>query len=360
MSKKTGDFTGNRGEWSEVYVLFKLLVDKKLQGADQHGNPNPQVMMDVLKVFRGKLEASVNKNIEIVNAGHKFSFQVTDINTNVVKLYKAIAKEEGIIKAKSGAFSVPQIEAFLRGLGCTQLTSAGTKKRDITVQIDDCQHGAKPIQGFSIKSEIGGAPSLLNATKATNLIFELDGLSDKDIKDINSIVTKEKIIDRCNLIKRLAKNINFDKFNNLTFSENLRGIDGDLPAIISYFVYAHYFEACSTCEEAVQWLEKQNPLNFKSTIHYSIKIKRFLRSVALGMKPASAWYDEDDATGGYIIAKPNGALVAFFIYDRRLFDNYLMKLTKFERGSITKHDFMVVYKQGNKFFVKLNLQIRFT
>jgi hypothetical protein len=77
------------------------------------------------------------------------------------------------------------------------------------------------------------------------------------------------------------------------------------------------------------------------------------------MKPATPWNDEDDATGGYIIAKPNGSLVAFYIYDRKIFDEYLFKLTKFERGSVTRHKYMTIEKSSNRTFLKLNLQIRF-
>ena len=28
--------TGNKGEWSEIYVLFKLLAEGKLYAADEH------------------------------------------------------------------------------------------------------------------------------------------------------------------------------------------------------------------------------------------------------------------------------------------------------------------------------------
>lgn len=44
--------TGNVGEWSELYTLFKLLADGKLYAADAHSNKIPDIYYDVLKVLR--------------------------------------------------------------------------------------------------------------------------------------------------------------------------------------------------------------------------------------------------------------------------------------------------------------------
>lgn len=42
----------------------------------------------------------------------------------------------------------------------------------------------------------------------------------------------------------------------------------------------------------------------------------WLRNVALGMGSATPWADKDDATGGYIVVRPDGGLVASYIYNR--------------------------------------------
>jgi hypothetical protein len=353
MSKKTCNFTGNKGEWSEVYVFFKLLVDGVLMGADKDGEPDPAILMEVLKTIRGHVEASKGDPILIKNSSGKVTVSSRDWAKQAISLFNLIRK------AKANKITDPNSEAFLRSIGFTQLTAAATNKRDLTVQVKDATRGTQPLFGFSVKSEIGGAPTLLNATDATNLIFEIVGLSDSDIVYVNAINGGKKIINRCRYIKEKASRIKFIGFNNPCFYENLLGIDDGLPEIVSHFVYAHYFENCHTCEEAVKYLENVNPRKYSNIGLYETKIKRFLRSSALGMKPATPWNDEDDATGGYIIAKPNGSLVAFYIYDRKIFDEYLFKLTKFERGSVTRHKYMTIEKSSNRTFLKLNLQIRF-
>ena len=64
--------TGNIGEWSELYTLFKLLADGKLYAADANTNKIPEIYYDVLKVIRvqksDKLEYCRESEVKIVNA----------------------------------------------------------------------------------------------------------------------------------------------------------------------------------------------------------------------------------------------------------------------------------------------------
>jgi hypothetical protein len=56
----------------------------------------------------------------------------------------------------------------------------------------------EPKLGFSIKSQLGGASTLLNAGKTINFIYEIENinLTDDQVKSINSIDTRSKIKDR--------------------------------------------------------------------------------------------------------------------------------------------------------------------
>ena len=44
--------SGNKGEWSEIYTLFKLLSMGKLYAADEFLNKREDVFYDVIKIFR--------------------------------------------------------------------------------------------------------------------------------------------------------------------------------------------------------------------------------------------------------------------------------------------------------------------
>ena len=109
-------------------------------------------------------------------------------------------------------------------------------------------------------------------------------------------------------------------------------------------------------------ISKLNPLGFNfDTGHpfYSYKIKRFLTDVALGMMPSKVWTGELDSTGGFLVVKEDGEVLCYHIYNRNEFDDYLLKNTKLETASSTRHDFGTVFTENNLQYFKLNLQIRF-
>ncbi|MDP8231837.1 MAG: HpaII family restriction endonuclease, partial [Candidatus Zophobacter franzmannii] len=93
---------------------------------------------------------------------------------------------------------------------------------------------------------------------------------------------------------------------------------------------------------------------------YTYKIKKFLVEIALGLMPNTTWTGEYEANGGYIIVKPDGELECYHIYYRNDFEDYLINNTKLETASTSRHDFGTVYQDGPEYFLKLNLQIRFT
>ena len=42
----------NKGEWSEVYIFFKVIADRKLYAADSKFNVIKDVFLDVISVIR--------------------------------------------------------------------------------------------------------------------------------------------------------------------------------------------------------------------------------------------------------------------------------------------------------------------
>ena len=92
------------------------------------------------------------------------------------------------------------------------------------------------------------------------------------------------------------------------------------------------------------------------------EIKKVLFAVALGLKPSLDRMGKDEANGGYIIVTSEGNVLAYHIYNRDSFETYLLKNTKLERGSTTKHNYAGIYSQednDNEYYINLNLQIRF-
>lgn len=108
----------------------------------------------------------------------------------------------------------------------------------------------------------------------------------------------------------------------------------------------------------IEYVANTNPLHQRKEFYFH-KIKDLLCAVALGMQPATEWDGNDEANGGYIIVKNNGDVVAYHIYNRDFFKDYLLRSTQLVQPSTTRYEDCSLYQENGKIFIKLNLQIRF-
>lgn len=218
--------------------------------------------------------------------------------------------------------------------------------------------------GFSIKSQLGGASTLLNAGKTTNFIYKISqrNLTKQQIEEINAIDTRSKIRDRIETLKNLKGILHFENPESSVFENNLVLIDSALPKIISEILLLFFASNYSKTSDLIAEISKTNPLGYNLDNNhpfYSYKIKRFLTDIALGMMPSKVWTGELDATGGYLVVKENGDILCYHIYNRNEFEDYLFTNTKLETASSTRHEFGTIYEKNGQLYFKLNLQIRF-
>ena len=361
-------FSGNKGEWSEPYVVLRLASDGILHQADAEMLPSPDKFAKIVKIIREDVEVEVGEDGSATfsytdQLGQHLNFYVPE-GGSAERAQKLLHSLLALRRAE-GSFEIPEVDEELKHLGFSQLKNpipSGQRfvKRDLSLMIQDPNTGTAPTLGFSVKSELGSAPTLLNASKQTNVIFQVYGINDDVMNDINGIATRTKIQDRCSALKKAASAIKFESYQSVTFMNNLQLIDGDLPRMLAEATLTHYMENVVGIRDVTETLARTPRYADCDPIFCSVKFKRLLRACALGMVPSEAWKDQDEASGGYVIVLPNGELIAFYVYNRALFDKYLFENTKFERGDSKRHDYMSIYKEDGKYFVKLNIQIRFT
>ena len=355
--------TGNKGEWSEIYTLLKIISDKNLFAGDSDLNKIESLIFPIIKILRdesnGTYEYSYNSDLVIIKGNEEeFRIPISQFKEKAVLLLSKIKE------TTSASFSIPEIESFINSFKCVSLKAKSSVKSDIRIVIHDQRTGTKPELGFSIKSQLGGASTLLNAGKTTNFIYKIEGskITDKSISEINTINTKSKIKDRIEEIKKHSGNLIFTNTESSIFGDNLTLIDSALPQILSEIVYLFFTSGLSKILDLVNEITLLNPLKFNlETNHpfYSYKIKRFLTDIALGMMPSKVWTGQLDATGGYLVVKEDGEVLCYHIYNRNEFEDYLLNNTKLETASSTRHEFGSIYRDGNQLCFKLNLQIRF-
>ena len=160
-------------------------------------------------------------------------------------------------------------------------------------------------------------------------------------------------------IAEFGGKIQYCGMNHDGFKRNLIMVDSSMPEIIGNMLLYFYTEDVKDCDNLVDMLGERDPLGYGDPMMYTYKFKKFLCSCALGMKPAKPWDGLDEANGGYIIVKADGEILAYHIYNRNFFEQYLLDNTYLERASTSRHEYMSLYEENGEMFIKLNLQIRF-
>lgn len=373
--------SGNKGEWSEVYTVLKLLGDGKLFSADNNLNTLLTVFNPIIKIIR---EESNNKTVEYVING---DIKIVDSLSNTVLL--KVKTSEFIIHAKElfkyiksaqgNSFSIPVIEPFLNSISITQLKSKSVDKADIILVIHDPNTATTPKLSFSIKSLIGKDPTLLNPGAGTNFIYTIVTKSGNriNVREFNSkTLIKPKITNRIKALYNDNCSIKFKTIQSENFLLNLQLLDGDLPRILAEILLLKYKTGKSKTTELLALLENENPLGYdlsKGHPFYRYKLTSLLYDYALGMTPEVVWMGRYNANGGIIIVKDNSDVVCYHIYDRNLFQDYLINHTKFEQASTGEDEtnpgnprakakpyyYGWLYEENGEYQFKLNLQIRF-
>lgn len=355
--------TGNKGEWSEIYALFKLLGDKQLFLGDKDIQKLEGLVYPIIKILRsennGDFQYSIEDEIILISGNEQvLKIPIDHFKSKALFLLKAIKENQ------DRTFSVPEIEEFMQSINCISMKASSSAKTDITIVVHDHRTNQQPTLGFSIKSQLGSPSTLLNAGKTTNFIYKIVGvnLAKDEIEQINSIDTRRKIMDRIFQIQDKGGRFEFVKTEKQIFSNNLVLIDSLLPQILSQIVFDFYSSEFSNLTDLLNLTAQKNPLNFdieNEHKFYDYKIKRFLTDIALGMMPSQVWTGKYDATGGYLIVKENGDVLCYHIYNRNEFEDYLLNNTKLDTASSSRHGFGEIFIEDGQLFFTLNLQIRF-
>lgn len=362
------NLSGNKGEWSEIYVFLRLLEIGKLYAADADLNKMDDVFYNIINIIRkediGKLEFRVNQNagtITVVNTSNNTelgTMPVAEFKAAADRLYTDITESQ---RNTRGAFSLESTEAFLDSLGVSTLKAPSEDKADIRIRIHDINTSIESVQGFSIKSRLGGPSTLINAGRTTNFIYEVTGpIDDAVMNEFNTCSRKFK--DKFDVLNQYGCDIEYTGMENSVFEGNLMLIDGDLPEICGYMLKSYYGSGLNKVTDSLSNITEANPLHYNlSNGHpfYSYKFKRLLSECALGMLPAKVWDGIADATGGYIIVREDGEVLCYHLFNHNEFENYLLQNTKFETASTSRHQFGSIYKENDNYYIKLNLQIRF-
>ncbi len=355
--------TGNKGEWSEIYTLFKLLGEGKVHAGDANLN-KLSIYYPILNIIREEskkyeYKPDIEQNIVVVDEDG-----VEYIRISMDRFMNEASELLDEIKSKNQrSFAIPHAEAFMNEIGCTKLKAPSQDKADIHIVIHDLHTGMKPLLGFSIKSQLGSASTLLNPGEATNILYKVvgDNITDNDIDEINSI---EDHLPRMAAMLGKGYKLVYHDIEHKTFKNNLLFLDTCMPELLaSCLICNNFSKSTLNVNEAIKIISNQNPFDFSGENileFYEHKMKVLLLDTALGMTPGKEWNGRYDANGGYLVVKSNGDIICYHFYNRNDVEDYLYNNTRFENASRSRYHFGSLYRNDDKnIYIKLNVQIRF-
>jgi type II restriction enzyme len=252
---------------------------------------------------------------------------------------------------------LPEAVALMSEYRLEKIKANSSMKSDIEAIIKDKMIAQSKPVGFSIKSQVGGASTLLNASRRTNFIYKVQNFNG-NLDEINDIESSRKMRDRLQAIAEAGGVLEFSHIESTVFTRNMRVIDSIMPDILANMLVDYYSGQGVTMTKLCELLGAKG-LHGLGASEIGYKVKSFLRAVALGMVPSREWNTRLSTYGGYIIVRDDGMLLCYHLYNDDDFRDYLFNNTKLDTPSTSRHDFGYLYEEDGEVFLKLNLQVRF-
>lgn len=373
----------NRGEWAELYVLFKLLGEGKIYAADENLNINTESYLDVLRIFREEANnviteyrTGLNVDIYIGNI-LAISIPATEFVRNADILLCTITTSTGrsfdVLQATKDFMHSAKIHS-VKAKNISSFRNIGGKN-DIVMEVRDHTMSLVYIAGFSIKAKGKSPATLFNTAKASAFVYKLNNVTAVDMNNINSLFTDKGGKDK-NARMDYIRNHNIElEFvgnkilpNNTysVFADNLDMIRGDMQAIWNQVLLIHYMSTernKTALSDICNILADQNPLHKRNPhAFYEKAIKDFLYAAFSGMTASLRWDGQETVNGGYIVAKDNGDVLVYHTRSGEAFKSFLFATTKIDRPEASEnkgYPYAHVYESSGEYFIDLNFQVRF-
>jgi type II restriction enzyme len=350
----------NIGEWSELYVLASLLVDGGAFAADENQSAIENEFQRVISIFECGQKDLITNSYKIADdyieiyRGNKFykSINKSEIRFKLENFHDELSRNRGskTFEMQSGKELLSLLEKE------NPSASSSSTENDLELIIIDKQTSSPtPRIGFSIKSQMGGAATLLNASGATNFIYEI---IPSDIKNKCMLPEIEHGKHKQNILKIINSgfNLRFHSLQSEQFAMNLQLLDSNMVQYLADVLLNYYATDLSALKDVTEiTFDPDDKQNFQKIF----KIKEFIGNVAMGMRPAKVWDGDTTKFRGLLLSKSDGQVLFYNLYNRKDFENYLYKNLRFDRPDTGRHKYGDIYNLDGKAFIKLNLQLRF-
>ena len=351
---------GNLGEWSELYALGYLLVHGGAYEADKHQNPDPDVFHSVKQIWLHPTKGLEPLHFFLENSSVSVLRKSDEVRLVAKSLIEDVLKRMNIelsLNSNRGTFSLQSGSEMMQILQKETISaSSAARETDLDLVFEDLSSGAiTPHVGFNIKSQIGARSTLLNASGATNFTFKIVPKNCAYLAEFPEFVHGKH---RHNLQKlhETGYKLEFHKIQSEVFQKNLVFIDLKFPEILAKVLLHSYQTGENSFSIATRSVFPGNDLISEQS---RFKLKQFLGSIAMGLRPSTDWDRDTTKFSGMLIVKESGDIVFNYLNKIQNFEEYLFNSVAFERPSTTRHKYGHIYELLGENFIDLNLQIRF-
>lgn len=354
-------FEATKKEWSELYSFFRLLADGKIAlgtpQAKKSENHWPIAMIQREEHDGTRCYYIENDTIRIVGENLERTVPREDFATVAGLILQAIkASSDNEVASPEG------VEEFLDEVAIFDLEAKTDDRTDFSVAF---WHPEAPATGFCVRSKMGAMNALLDGGRAANLKLEQTGVkfATPTVNKINALPESDtEVADRMLMIERLGGVLKYSDVADRVFRSNLLMIDLHFPRLLSEMVRTMHLDGITRVSELTELMKQVNPLKIKDELiqkhgYYEFKIKQFLLTLALGMRPAKIYNGTDSAVEGMIVVDGSGELLCYHKSEKKTFEDFLYLNTRFEKGPVEKDKYGFLERENGSYFFKLNAKI---
>ena len=346
----------NKGEWSEIYVACFLVYQGELE---VHNDGS--YLIDGISSVDG--DYSIRRNdgdsVAIDFGLERFGMERSEFGHAARAIRDRILSEgDG-----RGSFSIPEIDGFLESSGILRIRPGSGSRSDISVLARDRYTGSAEDLTFSIKSLVGGRPTILNVSEGSGIDFMIVGDMNTEIQEtVNSL---DGVKERIAYLKDNGFLLKYAEYRNETFHYNLSKVDSRFPEIFAYSVAVYYSIRGSSMSRIINGMETEgdpatNACFRRDFSDFPVRFKfgELLMHAASGMTTTREWEGNYDVSGGYIIVGQSGNITCFAQNGVREMKEYLLENSCMDTPATRRHNFGMVYESDDGFFITLMAQVR--
>jgi hypothetical protein len=310
MSDK--EWSGNVGEWGELYAACQLLATGSLSIAER---PAPYRVLELKRPEQHGFTIYTLGDLDVTNSFTGSSIPRLEYSRAATQLKQAIqAKSAG-----RRAFGIgKELQELLGALGFTKLSAGSAASSDLHLELlSPGELERVQLKGYSIKTEAGAAPTLYNMSSGRDLHFSVTA-APAALSALNEALARGGKGRQDAMSAFAASNPliepGTDAYPQIVSSEefnsNLRSIDGDAPRLLALAVLEYYFHGARRCSDAVSAVAHKNPLGNLKPHVYHLKYSQLWREFALGLPGLKEYTGYGANQGGILRVKADLSIEA--------------------------------------------------